>query len=341
LLASLLITAVGFVLFSQSRNLAMVYIAWVGLISLAAPNVAWNASSSMVNNWFHRRKAQAMSMLGIGSSLGGVLLVPLFAFAIGQWDWRTAALLLAGLVLVFGLPAVVLTRDYPEQLGLNPDGDAGPAGDAGGTTPGTVAAEIPAEIPMRQALGTRAFWTVTGVVVCFSAAIAAVNIHMVPMLVSQGMAETTAGFALSLRAFISIPVMVSAGWLGDRIGRLVVTTVMVSLLGAGSLLLSVSVASWQLWLAVVLLAGSQGLYPLTWAAVGGLFGRRSYATIRGYIMAAAAIGATVLPAGIGYLFEWQSSYGISLLIIAGFCAASAMFMVLTPRRLKPQSAARS
>lgn len=329
LLASLLITVAGYILFSQSQNIVMAFIAWVGLISIAAPNVAWNASSSMVNNWFHRQKAQAMSMLGIGSSLGGVLLVPLIAFVIGAWDWRIAALLVAGLLLLLGLPAVAFTRDHPEQMGLNPDGDPGSP-----DQPRAPLQEMQSnEMAMRQVLKTRAFWTVTGVVVSFAAAIAAVNIHMVPMLVSKGMEETTAGFALSLRAFVSIPIMVSAGWLGDRIGRLVVTTVMVSIFGAGSLLLMGSTATWQLWLAVLLLAGSQGLYPLTWAAVGGLFGRRSYATIRGYIMAAAAIGATALPAAVGFLFEWESNYSLALLIIAGFCVASAMFMVLTPRRL--------
>jgi len=152
------------------------------------------------------------------------------------------------------------------------------------------------------------------------------------MLVSKGMEETSAGFALSPRAFASIPIMVSAGWLGDKFGRLVMTTIMVLTFGAGLLLMSASTASWQLWLLVTLLAGSQGLYPLTWAAVGGLFGRRSYATIRGYIMAA-AVGATALPTAVGFLFEWQNSYTLSLLIIAGFCAVSASLMVLTPRWL--------
>lgn len=327
---SLIITAGGYVLFSQSHSIVMVYVAWVALISLAAPNVAWNASSSIVNNWFNRRKAQAMSMLGIGSSLGGVLLVPIVAFVIGQWDWRIAALLMAGLLLLFGLPAVLFTKNHPEEMNLHPDGDLRPEG-------GTVARafETPdGEVAMKAALGTRAFWTVTGVVVCFSAAIAALNIHMVPMLVSKDMEETTAGFALSLRAFVSIPIMVSAGWLGDKFGRLAMTTIMVLTFGAGLLLLSVSTASWHLWLSVVLLAGSQGLYPLTWAAVGGLFGRMSYATIRGYIMAAAAVGATALPAAVGFLFEWQNSYSLSLLIIAAICGVSATFMVLTPRHLK-------
>lgn len=328
LLGSLLITAGGFILFSQAQDILLVFIAWVVFISLAAPNVAWNASSSMVNNWFHRQKAQAMSIIGIGSSLGGVLLVPLLAFVIGAWDWRIAALMMAGLVLLLGLPAVFFTRDHPEEMGLNPDGDTRVPEGPGAPT-GEAASD---EVSMRQALKTRAFWTVTAVVVSFAAAVAAVNIHMVPMLVSKGMGETTAGFALSLRALISIPVMVSAGWLGDRIGRLVVTTAMVSAFGVGSLLLAGSNNSWQLWLSVVLLAGSQGLYPLTWAAVGGLFGRRSYATIRGYIMAAGAIGATGLPAAVGFLFEWRDNYVLALLIIAGFCAASAMFMVLTPSR---------
>jgi MFS family permease len=214
-------------------------------------------------------------------------------------------------------------------MGLRPDGDVEAADEPGRP----VAQATSGEIPAKQALRTRAFWMVLGVVVCFTAAVAAVNIHMVPMLVSRGMEETTAGFAVSLRALISIPAMVSAGWLGDKIGRLVVTAVMVSILGAGSLLLAVGVAPWHLWLAVVLLAGGQGLYPLTWAAVGGLFGRRSYATIRGYIMAAAAVGAMALPAAIGYLFEWRGNYWLPLLIVGVCCAASAAFMLATPRRL--------
>jgi hypothetical protein len=43
----------------------------------------------------------------------------------------------------------------------------------------------------------------------------ALNTHFVPLLAWRGMSESTSAYLLSLFAFISIPLAIGLGWIGD------------------------------------------------------------------------------------------------------------------------------
>src|SRR5688572_28455303 len=75
-----------------------------------------------VANWFVRMRGRAIGILSMGGSLGTVLLPLLASPAIGTWGWRGAWVALAIVVLLLTLPAGILVRRRPEDLGLHPDG---------------------------------------------------------------------------------------------------------------------------------------------------------------------------------------------------------------------------
>ena len=81
----------------------------------------------LVGEWFVLHRGFATAIAGLGSSLS-VLCIPLFnEWMITAVGWRIGWLVLAagvwGLML---LPSFLSVRDRPEELGLRPDGDAGP-----------------------------------------------------------------------------------------------------------------------------------------------------------------------------------------------------------------------
>ena len=73
-LMGLLLTGIGFIVFSRSTNLAMFYFAY-SLIMIGTVAGTWLPFMSVINRWFSRRRGTAMAVAGEGSFLGGFLLL--------------------------------------------------------------------------------------------------------------------------------------------------------------------------------------------------------------------------------------------------------------------------
>ncbi len=329
LLVSVLVSAAGYVLFATSVNLAMVFIFYAGVISLVVLNVAFNASTTFVNNWFVRSKATALSLLQVGSGMGALLILPILAFAIDAWGWREAALVSAGAILVLGLPAALFARNTPEETGLLPDG-------APPVAAGESAISGP-ELSTGSALKTGRFWLLAGGAMAFGGAQAGLQIHFVPIMVWKGMDAVEGALLLTLMAFASTPMALVSGWLADRVGRMVVAATVSVVVAGGVVLLNLGGPAWTTWLAVVLIAPSSGMYPLVWASLGDAVGRRSFSTIRGLVMTFQIGGTFGIPIIIGILFETTGGYTSALWIIVALWGVAALLQVQTSRHARAQS----
>ena len=85
LIWSVLIGAAGYGLFAGSPNLMVAFIIFLGPISLVMLNIAFNASSGIINNWFNRYKSTAFALMQGGSGLGSLAIITALAFAIDAW----------------------------------------------------------------------------------------------------------------------------------------------------------------------------------------------------------------------------------------------------------------
>jgi MFS family permease len=321
LLISVLVGAAGYALFATSVNLAMVFIFYAGVIGSVILNVAFNASTTFVNNWFDRYKATAMSLLQVGSGIGALLLVPSMAFAIDAWGWRAAALVAAGAILVLGLPAAFFSRDTPEELGLLPDG-APPRTRGEGNIPGL-------GLTSREALRTPNFWLLASGAMAFGGAQAGLQIHFVPIMVWKGMDEVQGALFLTVLAFASTPTVLVTGWLADRIGRMGVAAGLSLTVAGGVVLLNLGSPTWTIWLAVLLIAPNSGMYPLVWATLGDAVGRRSFSTIRGLVMTFQIAGTFGVPITLGVLFEASGGYGSSLWVVVALWGVAGLLQIAT------------
>jgi MFS family permease len=323
LLVSVVVSALGYVLFAFSTNTAMVFIVFIGVISPVILNVAFNASAAFVNNWFHRYKATAMSFLQVGSSLGAIMIIPSMAFVIDTWDWRWAAVTAGAFVLVLGLPAALWSRNTPEEMGLLPDGQE--PSDAEGQV-----AMI--EPTAKEAFKTPTFWFMVAAVMFFGGAQAGMSIHFVPMMVWKGLGEVQGAWVLTIMALVSTPAVLVMGPLADKLGRLTVAGMTSVVVAIGMVLLNFADERWAIWGAALIIAPNFGMYPLIWAALGEAFGRKAFSTIRGTVMAGTIGGTLGLPIAAGVLFDQTGSYTSVLWIITVMWLVAAALLFLAPRK---------
>ena len=327
LLLSVVVCSLGYAAFAAADSVTLVFVAFLGPISLTSLNVAFNVSTAIVNNWFDRNRATAMGVLQAGAGIGSLIILPILAFAINLWGWRAAALLGGGIILMLGLPGALFAKDTPEELGLFPDGNAARSNDG--------ADDRLTGASTREALRSRAFWLLAMAGVFFGGAIVAVQVHFVPIMVWRGSSEVTAAAQLTMMAAASIPQVLFVGWIADRVGRLTVGAGLSLLAAAGVTLLNAGGGGWTTWVAALMLAGAQGIYPLTWATVGQLFGRRSYSTIRGYLMGLQGLAGVATPVAAGFLFERIGGYTQALWGVAIMWVLAAVVLTMTLRSASP------
>ena len=80
-LIGMVITGLGFLLFSRTENIFTFYLSY-GLIMLGTAAGTWLPYMSVVNRWFVRKRGLAMAIAGEGSPLGGLVLLPILAWAV-------------------------------------------------------------------------------------------------------------------------------------------------------------------------------------------------------------------------------------------------------------------
>ena len=310
-----LIAGLGFVLLSFTQSYLLFLLVFIGPVTTGFQIGFNHAILAAVNHWFRRKRGLAMAVVQTGQSIGGVLIFPLVAVAVLNLGWRTAALL-SGIGVLMLLPLALLVRRSPESMGLLPDGERA-APPSAGSPPRGSRSDDPHEFTAREALRTPTFWLLAVFHGLRNIPYSAVTVHLVPLLVWKGLAEPTAAFFVGLTAFSTVIVRPLTGWLGDRQSKQKIGTTGV-LLGALGLVVLTYTDGALLPLVVfaVLFSFGDGINSVTWALVGDCFGRRSFATIRGWI--GMLQSAFSMPAAVfmGFIYDRTQSYTYALIPLA-------------------------
>jgi MFS family permease len=199
-----------YLLFGVGRMIA------VGILSLVV--------TVSVSNWFVRQRGRALGIAWIGDRVGSALLPVLIQFLILAHGWRTAWGVLGALVfLMSGIPALLLLRRRPEDMGLLPDG-ASPASakktPEGPIDEGRNAHPVEETEPVwtrAQATHTRAFWILTLLTCLIPFLQAGINFHIYPFLTDQGISPKTAVWVISTIAAFGALGSVIGGILADKV----------------------------------------------------------------------------------------------------------------------------
>jgi len=280
-----------------------------------------------VNHWFLTKRGLAMSILQTGQAIGGVVLFPLIALAVLKLGWRSAAWLSGG-VIFLTLPLVLVIRRSPESMGLLPDGETEPPPSAAGVTPRHRRPPRDlVELTTKEALNSSAFWLIAGFHSLRNIPYTAVTVHLVPLLVWKGFDQSTAAFFVGLMSFSAVIVRPLTGWLGDRWSKQKIGATGVLLGGLGlSVLLCSGSGFWSMVLFVILFSFADGINSVTWALVGDLFGRKHFASIRGWVGMIQSFASMPAAVFTGWVYDQTHSYTYALLPFLALYGLAALFL---------------
>jgi MFS family permease len=316
--AGCVVLAVALVLTAYCRTiweLAAVYgvLAAVGLAA-TGPVVA----NAVVSRWFIMRRGTAVSLLGSAAMAGMSLMVPTVAWLILTFGWRTAYIVIGIFVLTCLLPLCLLVvRDSPESLGLEPDGVIRPAS----APPLTVT-----RTPIGTAATTVAFWQLCGSFMTCGFSMSLLSSHGVPMLTDHGYTPLFASWTFGVLGGGSILFTLLLGPASDRFGR---RPVLASIYGGRALVFAALFLIRDhptAMLAVAFLGGLTlaGSMSMTSALTADIYGRFSVGTILGAIFLVHQTGAAIGSWAAGALFETTGGYGLIYAIACGVLVAAAL-----------------
>ena len=213
-------------------------------------------------------------------------------------------------------------------MGLLPDGrePAGPATGLGGPEP-TMTPE--AEVTVAEALKSFAFWGSVLAAGIRNGSYHAISVHFVPLMVWKGFSQSEAALLLSVYAVLGVAATLILGWFADKANKPRMTAFILFAAAGAMFLPIVGNSLWSLILFIVFFAGVEATYPLGWAVVGDLFGRKHYARIRGYMTLFYTWGGVLGPVIAGAIFDrWQSYEPLLWGLIAMYVVAGGFYASL-------------
>jgi hypothetical protein len=123
---------------------------------------------------------------------------------------------------------------------------------------------------------------------------------------------------------------------GDKVSKKVLTAIcMISGSLSLSLLLDGGGSLWRLALFSMMLAFAESANPLNWAIMGDFFGRRAFATLRGWQHLPDQFMSMSTPVWMGFIFDRTGSYFWALLPLSAIYALSAVSYLLLPQPRLP------
>jgi MFS family permease len=290
--------------------------------------------TTVVARWFQVRRALAFSIASSGLSLGGILVIPINAYAIQHYGLAAAAPWM-GLALFLGVVPVtiLLLRPSPAAMGLQPDGAAAPAaGDA-------PVAPMPA-IAFSDALRSRYFHAVSiAYLFLLGAQVAAIS-HLY-RLASTRVGFETAALAVSVFATCSTFGRFGGGWLlfyvrtrPFALGLMLTQVLALALFALAEQRLAI-IACAMLFGATI--GNSLMMQPLLLAEH---FGTRDYGRIYALSQMITTVGIAGCPALVGLLYDTSGGYRVPFFVIAGITLLGllTLFLGTSAKPAAPRSA---
>ena len=327
-----LTAGIGLMMLSRADTYWELVFLFAGVVSVGKTAALGQTLMAVVNQWFIRRKALALSTLMTAFAAGGAFVVLLLDLGISHLGWRDT-LFFTGMFIVFlTLPVSLVVRSRPEDIGLRPDGDGPLVRSATGAEQ-----PVPAETDfmVRQAMRTATFWLMLGGIITRVTATNAIIVHIFPILALKGLDTSTATLFVSAMFFLAIPLRFLLGVAGGRFAPRKMLFWGMNLGAVGLLALWGIPGIPGVIVFVVGLAVVEGITSVNWLMVGDYFGRSRFASLMGAMSVFHNIGLFIAPIFAGWVVDRTGSYELVLLTFAPMFVLSAVFFALARRPALP------
>lgn len=320
-----LVAAGGAVLVATTSTYALYVLGGGLLLGLGVSMQTVVPGTTMVTNWFARRRSLAMGIFLTAGGLGGFIAAPTISGLMSSAGTYTAAWwAIAGSSLIASVIAVIFARDRPEDMGLEPDGGA--VAESVTAKPARVY-QTPREWGVGAALRTPTLWLIILAAGVFGLGLQIVNSQLVAHLSGLGVAAGVAAGALGTMALLSALSRLIGGPIGDRVEpRLLLAIGLIGQL-AGALLLIGASSPLLVYAAVVVFGAGYGVaYVSVPPLIANYYGREAYPKLYANVMLILTIVGASGPVVAGLVFDAVGSYTmvfIGYAVLAGVAAVGA------------------
>lgn len=327
---------VGFALILMSR-ISEIWELYAVYLLMAA---GWSCTSvmtvsSVITNWFIRRRGMAMGYTMTGLSLGGIIIVPISSYLINSWNLETALPVLGVIYCTVVIPmAFFVMRHKPSDVGQEPDGlTAMEMRDIHIGSAGYSSQRI--KWTRLEAMRTLSFWAI---VTAFFFALTGQNAYLMHQIsfLSKSMGIEKAATAVSITAGASIIGRLMLSSVIDRFDKRYSAAILFFIQSLAVLSLAYIDHVIILYLGTFIFGLTMGNILMMQSLITGeCFGMVSFPTISGAVTVFVATGAALGPSIAGFIFDYTGSYQIPFTI---FAAMSMVSVITIPFARPPKKA---
>ena len=316
-----IIAALGFLLLRTVAEPWQFYLYYGFVISIGVAGIGTIPDMTAVEAWFDHGKSTALGIAATGVGAGGVVMPLLAGWLISKYDWQTACLCMAGVLILVGTPvgAVVMRIPWERKLTSEP---------AQQEREGLQTADA----TIGQALRQKSFWFISISVMLWNLAYTIGLTHQVAFAVDMGIDRVAAAGAVSMLCVFSIPARIGFGKLGDIMDKRYVV-----MMGAGLqavafvLLLQITnLTMLYLYSALVGIAVG-GLTPIVPGLVADYFGRGHFGAIYGAVEMVTTLGLMIGPVYGGWIYDASKSYHSAFLSGIIIALLAVVLVYLAPK----------
>jgi MFS family permease len=285
----------------------------------------------LVGKWFVKKRGKALGIFAAVRGLAG-LLVPVVAYLIVRYGWRSALLIMGPLTWLVVLPLSFVLKHSPEKYGLLPDGGSygHDVQNAHATVKATEIKEV--DFALRKAMVTPAFWIITICLFTHQVTQSAVFVHLVPYLIDVGIEPTSAASVVTLVVLTSMFGRYGFGWLSDLFNKkwLMFTLYILQPIGILSLVRVRHIMDIIPFILVYSIAyGGNTVVKVT--IIGDYFGRKNFGTIYGIIQGVSTFGSIAGPLIAGLVYDIKGSYYWAFTSFSLMMGLTALLVLLLKR----------
>ena len=323
-----LITIGGLIILAFQSSLWLVYLGYGVLVGIGISLGSIFALTTMVNNWFNKKRSLALSMTTSSMALGGMILIPILMKFIDTIGWRSAYLISAATLFMTGcILAGLFLRDKPEDMGQVPDGivDSEPE-ELENSAPTSNIYRTPVEFTAKEAFKTRTMWFFMIFFILFMFTANAKLTHAAAFYLDVGLTAGQVGLFVGLASGIMVFSQLVTGVLGLKIEmhRLAIYGFVLVVIGMIVLVYANSITMILIYTVLTYIGTGANILAMM-NLLANYYGAKNFPVILGYFAPCWSIPASLGPPFAGYIRDTMGSYVpawkcfVVLLIIALIC----------------------
>lgn len=285
-----------------------------------------------MSRWFVATRGRAVSIAGLGFSVGEALLPIVFVALLGLFDWRLIWTFVAvALIAVAPVLYTILRRERTPQSFSAAEGRAGMEG---------------RHWARAEVLAHPLFWALVPALVGLSGWNTAFFFHQVHLAEARGISHAQLVAQFPIYTITCVGFMLLAGWVADRFGVARLTAVYLFPVAAGYVVLALGGSTSSMAISLLLMGVTVGLHTTVMGALWAEFyGTAHVGAIRSMTAVAMVAGSAIGPGLSGWLIDLgfafpEQGWGIAVyFVLAGLVVAVAILRAERTLPLRVREAA--